>query len=175
MSNPVGTGPYYLKEWIRSSKIVLLANPDYRGFVWDFHADVNNAPVEEGLRYNAPGMDHALSVFLEDVEARGLSEKILLVVCGEIGRTPRVNTTAGRDHWPGAMSVIFAGGGLRMGQTIGATDARAEYPRERAVGPQDVLATMYHVLGIDYRHEFYDGGRRPIPILNEGKPIEELL
>jgi hypothetical protein len=73
------------------------------------------------------------------------------------------------------MSVVFAGGGLKMGQMIGATDARAEYPTSRAATPQDVLATMYHVLGIDVRHEFVDAGQRPIPILNEGKAIEELI
>jgi hypothetical protein len=73
------------------------------------------------------------------------------------------------------MSVVFAGGGLKMGQVIGSTDPKAEYPKTRAVGPQDVLATMYHVLGIDYRHEFYDAAQRPIAILNEGTPIEELL
>jgi uncharacterized protein (DUF1501 family) len=106
---------------------------------------------------------------------RGLDQKVLVITYGEFGRTPRINTTAGRDHWPGAMSVVFAGGGLKMGQTIGETDTRAEYPRSRPVGPQDVLATMYHVLGIDYRQEFYDNAQRPIAILNEGKPIEELV
>ena len=100
---------------------------------------------------------------------------MLVVTYGEFGRTPRINPTAGRDHWPGAASVLFAGGGVRMGQMIGTTDARAEYPTSRAVGPQDVLATMYEVLGIDYRHEFYDAAQRPIPVLNDGRPIQELV
>jgi hypothetical protein len=73
------------------------------------------------------------------------------------------------------MSVVFVGGGLKMGQVVGSTDPRAEYPKTRAAGPQDMLATMYHVLGIDYRREFYDAAQRPIPILNEGTPIEELI
>jgi hypothetical protein len=73
------------------------------------------------------------------------------------------------------MSVLFAGGGLRMGQVIGSTDARAEHPTSRAAGPQDVLATVYHVLCINYRQEFHDAAQRPIPILNEGRPIAELV
>jgi hypothetical protein len=73
------------------------------------------------------------------------------------------------------MSVVYAGGGLKMGQMIGTTDARAEYPTSRAASPQDALATMYHVLGINYRHEFMDAGQRPIPILNDGRVIEELV
>ena len=71
--------------------------------------------------------------------------------------------------------MVFAGGGLKMGQMIGSTDAKAEAPRTRAVGPQDVMATMYQFLGIDYRHEFFDPAQRPVPILNEGRPIEELV
>jgi hypothetical protein len=138
---------------------------------WDTHN--NNF---QGLRANLlPRYDRALSALVEDLHQRGLERRVLVVSYGEFGRTPRVNPTAGRDHWPGAMSVVFAGGGLRMGQVIGATDSRAEYPTARAVGPQDVLATMYHVLGIDYRHEFYDAAQRPVPVLNEGRPIPELV
>jgi hypothetical protein len=138
---------------------------------WDTHN--NNF---QSLRQNLlPRYDRAMAALIEDLHQRGLDRKVLVVTYGEFGRTPRVNTTAGRDHWPGAMSVVFAGGGLRMGQVIGATDSRAEYPTARAVGPQDVLATMYHVLGIDYRHEFYDAAQRPIAVLNEGRPIQELI
>jgi hypothetical protein len=73
------------------------------------------------------------------------------------------------------MFALLSGGGLKMGQAIGSTDGRGEYPRTRPVGPQDLLATIYHVLGIDYRQVFHDNSGRPIPILNEGKPIEELV
>ena len=138
---------------------------------WDTHDNNFNALKTRNL----PRYDMALAALLEDLHDRGLDRKVLVLVYGEFGRTPRVNATAGRDHWPGAMSVVMAGGGLRMGQVIGSTDARAEYPATRAVGPQDVLATMYQVLGIDYRHEFRDAAQRPIPILNEGRPIEELI
>jgi hypothetical protein len=138
---------------------------------WDTHANNFNELKTRLL----PRYDRALATLLEDLHDRSLSQKVLVMTYGEFGRTPRINPQAGRDHWPGAMSVVFAGGGLKMGQMIGSTDPKAEYPKTRAVGPQDVLATMYHVLGIDYRHEFYDAARRPITILNEGQPIEELI
>jgi hypothetical protein len=138
---------------------------------WDTH----NNNFQSLKTNNLPRYDRALAALIEDLHQRGLDKKVLVITYGEFGRTPRINPTAGRDHWPGAMSVVFAGGGLKMGQMIGSTDPKAEYPKTRAVGPQDVLATMYHVLGIDYRHEFRDAAQRPIPILNEGKPIEELI
>jgi hypothetical protein len=138
---------------------------------WDTHTN-NFQDLKTKL---LPRYDRALAALVEDLHERGLNQKVLVISYGEFGRTPRINKDAGRDHWPGAMSVVFAGGGLKMGQVIGSTDPKAEYPKTRACGPQDVLATMYHVLGIDYRHEFYDNAQRPIPILNEGKPIEELI
>jgi hypothetical protein len=138
---------------------------------WDTHSNNFNSLKTSLL----PRYDRALSALVEDIYDRGLDKKVLVMTYGEFGRTPRINKDSGRDHWPGAMSVVFAGGGLKMGQVIGSTDPKAEYPKTRACGPQDALATMYHVLGIDYRHEFYDAAQRPIPILNEGNPIEELI
>jgi hypothetical protein len=138
---------------------------------WDTHA--NN--FQELKKRNLPRYDRALAALVEDLYDRGQNKRVLVLSYGEFGRTPRINQQAGRDHWPGAMSVVFAGGGLKMGQVIGSTDPRAEYPKTRVASPQDILATMYHVLGIDYRHEFKDAAQRPIPILNEGKPIEELV
>jgi uncharacterized protein (DUF1501 family) len=96
-----------------------------------------------------------------DLHARGLDKKVLVMAFGEFGRTPRINRDAGRDHWPGAMSVLLAGGGLKAGQMIGATDARGAFPASDPHSPGDVLATMYHVMGVDARHEFQDhNGRR---------------
>jgi uncharacterized protein (DUF1501 family) len=138
---------------------------------WDTHNN-NFQSLKSGL---LPTYDRALAALVSDLHERGLAKRVLVVAYGEFGRTPRINKDAGRDHWPGAMSVVMAGGGLKMGQIIGSTDAKAEAPKTRAVGPQDIMATMYHVLGIDYRHEFMDAAQRPIPIANEGKPIEELL
>jgi hypothetical protein len=138
---------------------------------WDTHA--NN--FQSLKTRNLPMYDRALASLVEDLHERGLNKKVLVMTYGEFGRTPRINPQAGRDHWPGAMSVVFAGGGLKMGQIVGSTDPRAEYPKTRAASPQDMLATMYHVLGIDYRHEFKDAAQRPLPILNQGTPIEELI
>ena len=110
-----------------------------------------------------------------DLHDRGLTRRRAGDGIGEFGRTPRINGGAGRDHWPGAMSVVYAGGGLKMGQAIGTTDAQAEYPTSKPYSPGCVLSTMYHVLGIDHKHVFYDQANRPLPILSEGKPIEELI
>jgi hypothetical protein len=140
-------------------------------FGWDTHD--NNFQILKGT--NLPPFDRTLSALVSDLHDRGLDKKVLVVCYGEFGRTPRVNGVAGRDHWPGAMFALLSGGGLKMGQVVGSTDGRGEYPRTRPVGPQDVLATVYHVLGIDYRQVFHDTSGRPITVLNEGQPIEELI
>lgn len=141
------------------------------GFTWDTHGD--NFPTLRNI--NLPMLDRALGSLIADLHERGLHERVLVVVHGEFGRTPRVNATAGRDHWPGAMSVVFSGGGLKMGQAVGATDPKGEAPRSRPIKPQDVLATVYHVLGIDHRQVFQDAAQRPVPILDEGQVITELI
>ncbi|MBI3411695.1 MAG: DUF1501 domain-containing protein [Planctomycetes bacterium] len=115
-------------------------------FVWDMHADVNNAPVGEGMGYMGRPLDHALSAFLEDVDARGLSEKILLIVCGEMGRTPRINQNGGRDHWGNLAPLLLAGGGLNMGQVIGRSDRNAGSPATNPVRIQNLIATILHTL-----------------------------
>jgi uncharacterized protein (DUF1501 family) len=124
-----------------------------------------------------PYLDQALSALIEDIYARGLDEKILVVVVGEFGRTPRLRQSAGavgRDHWPQAYSALVSGGGLRTGQAIGATNTKAEHPTERPCSPQDLLATIYRHLGIDWRRNLLDFAGRPVPILAEGEPIAEL-
>jgi hypothetical protein len=104
-----------------------------------------------------------------------LQNDVLVMSFGEFGRTPRINSGAGRDHWPGAMSILYAGGGLKMGQVVGSTDAKGEYPVARPYTPGCVLSTMYHVLGIDHKQDFHDHARRPLAILPEGEPIAELI
>jgi len=138
---------------------------------WDTHGN-NFSELKTRL---LPKYDQSVAALISDLAERGLSDKVLVMTMGEFGRTPRINPQAGRDHWPGAMSVVFAGGGLKMGQMIGTTDPRAEYPATRAASPADVLSTMYRVMGIDTKHIFMDQGRRPMPILSEGEPIQELL
>jgi hypothetical protein len=115
-------------------------------FVWDMHADVNNAGVAEGMRYMGTPLDYALSAFIGDVAARGLEEKILLVACGEIGRTPRVNRNGGRDHWGNLAPLLLTGGGLRMGQVIGRSDRNAGEPATNPVRIQNLIATILQTL-----------------------------
>jgi len=105
-----------------------------------------------------------------------------VVVMGEFSRTPRLNnglpgqsTVPGRDHWGNAISVMMAGGGLKTGQIVGSTNSKGEHPVDRPLRPYDILATVYHVLGIDYRQTFLDHTGRPVPILGEGEPIREII
>ena len=137
---------------------------------WD-----NHAQIFQICRRQLPPLDTAIASLVTDLYERGLAEKVLLIVWGEFGRTPRVNGGAGRDHWPGAMSALLAGGGLKMGQVIGATSRKAEYPVERPVCPEDVLQTVYHILGINPLQEFPNEAGRPMPVLNTGQAIAELI
>jgi hypothetical protein len=138
---------------------------------WDTHA--NN--FENLKSKKLPQFDQGWSALMQDMHRRGLLQDTLILVWGEFGRTPRINNGAGRDHWPGAQSVILAGGGLRMGQAIGTTDSKAEKPRDRPISPEDILATVYHHLGIDTEQEFRNEAQRPLRILNGGQPIQELI
>ncbi len=115
-------------------------------FVWDMHADENNAPMAEGMRYMAPPLDHALSAFLDDLHARGLQEKILLVACGEMGRTPRINARGGRDHWGGLGPLLLAGGGLPSGQVIGRSDRDGSAPQSEPITGKHLLGTIFRTL-----------------------------
>ena len=153
-----------------------LGTPLY--FSWDDHANAQPGwDLAKGMRWRAPYMDQALSALIEDIHDRGLERKVLVAALGEFGRTPRLNQAngcLGRDHWPGAQSALLSGGGLRMGQVVGATNAKGEYPRERPLTPQDLLATIYRHLGIDWCQEFHDLSGRPVPLLRHGRPIPEL-
>jgi hypothetical protein len=156
---------------------------------WDDHAV--NQHIFDAMKFRAPTVDQAVSALIEDVYQRGLNKRVLVVVTGEFGRTPRISYVAssgggvasgeagvvqpGRDHWPRANTMLFAGGGIRTGQVIGATDRRGEDPIERRVGPGDFLATIYRHLGIDYqRVAIPNFAGRPIPIVSEGQAIAEL-
>ena len=123
-----------------------------------------------------PSRSPAVSALVDDLVQRGLYERTLLVVMGEFGRTPRMNKDAGRDHWGNTFSVLFGGGGLKMGQVIGKSSARGEHVVDRPISPQDVAATVYHHLGIDGAHTaFPDYQGRPLHLIESGQPIRELL
>ncbi len=138
---------------------------------WDTHGD-NFKQLKDNL---LPKYDQSVAALVQDLHDRGMQDDVLVISFGEFGRTPKINPGAGRDHWPGAMSVLYAGGGLKMGQAIGSTNRNAEYPTSKPYSPGCVLSTMYHTLGIDYKHAFFDHAQRPLPILSEGSPIEELI
>lgn len=152
-------------------------NPIY--FSWDDHSNpLTGWNLEGAMRWRAPFMDQGLSALIEDIYDRGLDRKVMVVAVGEFGRTPRLASpqgVLGRDHWPAAQAALVSGGGLRMGQVIGATTSKAEYPVERPLTPQDLLATIYRHLGIDPRATLNDFGGRPIAILPDGEPIRELV
>jgi hypothetical protein len=117
------------------------------GFVWDMHGVAGvHAGVEEGMRYVGPPLDHAVSAFLDDVEARGLSDKILLVLCGEMGRTPVLSKTCGRDHWGNLGPLVLAGGGLPMGQVIGRSTTNGGEPADSPVPMRNLIGTIMHTL-----------------------------
>lgn len=141
------------------------------GGEWDTHVDNFVTLKNRSL----PPFDQGLAALVSDLAERGLDRRVLVLVSGEFGRTPTINKRAGRDHWPGAISVLFAGGGMRMGQAIGATDSRGRQPVSHRYSPGDVLATVYGFLGIDPRQEIPDHSGRPVRILSEGAPISELL
>ena len=148
-------------------------------FSWDDHANAQNGwDLAKGMIWRAKFMDQALSALIDDIFSRGLDRRVLLVAVGEFGRTPRLthsNGCLGRDHWPQAQSALVSGGGLRMGEVVGATNSKAEYPVERPLHPQDLLATIYRHLGIDPRTEVLDAAGRPHALLKSGEPIRELI
>ena len=156
---------------------------------WDDHAV--NHHVFDAMKFRADAYDQAVSALIEDVHARGLDKRVLVVVTGEFGRTPKISHAAstgagnasapagtsqpGRDHWPRGFSNIWAGGGITTGRFVGATDKRGEDAIDRVCGPGDFLATIYQHLGIDYARTFIrDFNGRPTPIVDQGKAIPEL-
>ena len=150
---------------------------------WDDHAV--NHHVFDAMKFRAAAFDQAVAAIIEDIHERGLDRRVLLIVTGEFGRTPRISYAPdsasgamqpGRDHWPNATSMLFAGCGVTAGQVIGATDRRGEEVVDRRIGVHDFLATMYRFLGIDVNGlAFRDYSGRPIPVLNDGKVIPELV
>lgn len=150
--------------------------PGQKAFSWDDHASVWN--IFEQMRIRLPVLDQVVSALVEDLYSRGLSDDVLLLVMGEMSHTPRINYfngQPGREHWAQTMSVFLAGGGLRMGQVIGATNSRGDEPRHRPLTPNDLQATLYRHLGIPLDTQFTDHAGRPVAIVPQGRPIDELF
>jgi uncharacterized protein (DUF1501 family) len=137
---------------------------------WDMHDGIHN-----GMNGQVPPFDQAYAALIRDLEQRGLLDSTMVVIASEFGRTPKINGTAGRDHWPKVFSVVMAGGGIRKGIVYGSSDSTASEPNESPLDVTDWATTMYHCMGINADKELMAPGDRPIEIVDGGKVIKELL
>ena len=138
---------------------------------WDTHS----SNFKE-LKRQLPPLDRAISSLVQDLHDRGMEDDVVVVMWGEFGRTPKINNSdAGRDHWGPVMSAMIAGGGFKMGQAIGTTSARGEYPKDRPYKVPHLLATIYQAMGIDPSATFPNGAGRPMYILDDRNLVTELL
>ena len=145
---------------------------------WDTHQDIFKLKERYPTDRNAhlPSLDRALSALIQDLTDRRMLDETLVVVMGEFGRTPKINSQGGRDHWPNVFSVMLAGGGVQGGQIIGSSDALGEFPKERPVTPSDLSATIYTLLGIDPSLELHTGDGRPVRVAPDGaNVVSELI
>ena len=137
---------------------------------WDMHGNIKQAMDARG-----PQVDRAVAALVEDLDQRGMSENVLLVISGEFGRTPKINGNSGRDHWAPLSTLALAGGGLKMGQVVGESAEKVDVPKTTPIRPQDLMATIFDVLDIDKRIQFVNQAGRPVYMIETGKPIEELV
>ena len=137
---------------------------------WDNHSNIKSALDSKMVNH-----DRAVGVLIQDLADRGMLEDTLVVTAGEFGRTPKINANNGRDHWPGAQSILFAGGGYRHGQVIGSTNSKAEHPKSRPVSPADFNAIIYHSLGLKPTDTINDLRGRPTHIVPGGEVPREML
>jgi hypothetical protein len=137
---------------------------------WDMH----NAIVQ-GFRGQMPAFDQAFSALINDLDRTGLLNETVVMVSSEFGRTPKINATAGRDHWPKVFSVVLAGGGIKRGSIYGLSNSTASEPEDNPLGPEDLFYTLYNCLGIVGDKELMAPGDRPIEIIDGGKVRKELL
>jgi uncharacterized protein DUF1501 len=137
---------------------------------WDTHGQ-----NFQTLKRQLPQVDKGVANLIQDLHDRGLADDVVTVMWGEFGRTPKINNNAGRDHWSPVMSALIAGGGLKMGQAVGASTARGERPKDRPLSVPNVLSTIYRQLGIDPAMTFPNNAGRPMYILDDREPVRELL
>jgi hypothetical protein len=139
---------------------------------WDMHSNGNSPKHLGGMRWLGAQVDHAVSAFLQDVEERGLSDRILLVITGEMGRTPRINKDGGRDHWGNLTPLVLAGGGLKMGQVIGQSDRQGGQPASDPYDPSNLMATVLHTLfDVATLRVTRNVPREIMTVVERGKPI----
>jgi hypothetical protein len=168
--HPLGQGLLLARRLVEAGATYVLVNLS-RSNDWDTHAK-NFVLLKDKL---LPPLDHGAAALLRDLDQRGLLDEVLVLIAGEMGRTPLVNAAAGRDHWTSAYSVFLAGGGLTRGQVLGSTTPDGRYPGSRPVTVPEILATVYHRLGVDPNTLLTDAQGRPLPILPETRPLAELL
>jgi uncharacterized protein (DUF1501 family) len=137
---------------------------------WDHHTQIKN-----GFKTQMPPFDKAFAALIRDLDQRGMLDSTLVMVSSEFGRSSKVNKDEGRDHWPKVFSVVLAGGGVKKGFVLGASNATATEPERDAIGPEDLATTLYHQLGIVADKELMAPGNRPIEIVDGGKVRQELL
>jgi uncharacterized protein (DUF1501 family) len=144
---------------------------------WDTHQQIFKELPDSRFAGSGklPALDRAYAALLTDLRERGLLDSTLVVLMGEFGRTPKINALGGRDHWPRAGSVCLAGGGVKGGQVIGATNNFGEIPVDRPVGPPDLAFTILQLLGVDPARELTTPTGRPVKIMSEGSFITELV
>jgi hypothetical protein len=177
----VGTKPDTLwdgQKFLLARRLVEAGVPvvTLRAGLWDHHGNVvssQNGTIFLSLKTALPLLDRSIYALVSDLHDRGLDKEVLVLIWGEFGRTPKI-TQNGRDHWPDTGFALFSGP-VRTGQVIGETDSRGERPKNRGMGPQNILGTVYNVLGIDPKQKVPDFSGRPMQLLDDGEPIPELV
>ena len=137
---------------------------------WDMHGNIKKSMDQRG-----PELDRAIAALVDDLDQRGQLDDVLLVVSGEFGRTPKINGSGGRDHWAPLSTLALAGGGLRMGQVVGESAEKVDVPKSKPITPQDLMATILHVMNIDPRTQYNNQAGRPVYLVENGRLIEELV
>jgi len=137
---------------------------------WDMHGK-----IQESMNKTSVQLDHAVHALIEDLNQRSMDRNVLVVISGEFGRTPKINKNAGRDHWAPLTTLALSGGGLRMGQVIGESASKVDVPKTTPIRPSDLMATVFQVLGVDPKIQFFNEAGRPVYMLENGRPIRELV
>ncbi len=165
---PTDAGPRFLLARRLVEAGVRFVTVSYGG--WDMHAG-----IEQAMKRQGPGLDSALAGLVRDLDDRGMLDSTIVLVTSEFGRTPKINASAGRDHFPRVFSLAVAGGGFKKGLVYGSSNSTASEPEENPVRVEDVLTTVYHQLGINADKELMAPGARPIEIIDGGEVVKDLL
>ena len=176
--NDAAYAPYYMDQFLMARRLVEagVRCVTISFGLWDTHSSNFTDIPGHGMKYSLPLLDQGVTALVQDLHDRGMANDVSVVVWGEFGRSPRINKDAGRDHWPAVSSALLAGGGMRTGQVIGATDRLGASIQERPVHYQNVFATLYRNLGIDtVTTTIPDHSGRPQYLLEHQEPIQELI